>query len=660
MNKKLVLTGKAVLSTVMASTMACSMLSTNIFAQEPEVVPEEETTVEKVPVEEEITTTEEVPEVIEETSEEATEIIEEPVEAPEVVTVPSDTVTPNEIVDTPTTYNLPPDDFGFNSLTEEQLRSKIQELLDKAANLFEENKYRPMTEDDYYSKKASAEAALADPTLSHEKLAWQAYYMANCINAMKTEHELSESAKQIVIINKEVAKLNSSEYQLDAWEVLTEALSTAISRINGDPDKDYSEDLANIQNLYETALKTKVDENLVALRNLVAECEVIVNNQYYSSKRINYTRDSYASFTNMLNEARKEVDKGETAIDPVLAQTLINGLTQAKNDLVVADENTEGQEYGINADWSNGWDGEVANYNKSVKIRGGSLYISGYTANADGTVTVTVKWENSGIDPVTGGMFYNVPKSAAYNKYDAEYSYRPFTEQDLKKTVKLTSTIQLADGNYDSSYIEVDPLVDNEVLNGFEKDFVVPAGSKIDLKLTQTGNTSDASYTSSLGTYYVPNIEPKDTTAPEVRVEYSTVDKTEGPVTVTISADEPIQDISGWTRVSENVLKKDYTTNTNESIDILDLAGNVKTVSVTVSNIVKPTDPSEPTNPTEPTNPSEIEEDKNKGTETKKEDSKKTDGTNTGVFAGTGLFIGSATVAAAGAGMLAFLKKRKK
>ena len=53
MNKKLFLTGKAVLSTVMASTMACSMLSTNILAQEPEVVPEEETTVEKTPVEEE-------------------------------------------------------------------------------------------------------------------------------------------------------------------------------------------------------------------------------------------------------------------------------------------------------------------------------------------------------------------------------------------------------------------------------------------------------------------------------------------------------------------------------------------------------------------------------------------------------------------------------
>lgn len=75
MNKKLVLTGKAVLSTVMASTMACSMLSTNILAQEPEVVPEEETTVEKTPVEVETTATEE-----------ATEVVEEPTETPEEAT----------------------------------------------------------------------------------------------------------------------------------------------------------------------------------------------------------------------------------------------------------------------------------------------------------------------------------------------------------------------------------------------------------------------------------------------------------------------------------------------------------------------------------------------------------------------------------------------
>lgn len=564
MNKKLVLTGKAVLSTVMASTMACSMLSTNILAQEPEVVPEEETTVEKTPVEEEPT----------ETPEEATGGNEE--------TTPSNAITTNEIVDTPTTYSFP---SGYDDAwTEQQLRDEIQRLLDEAASLYEENKYRPSTENDYIRIKATAEAALADTTLAKDKLAWQAYYMSNCIKAMNTaQNVLSESAKQIVIINKEVAKLNPSEYQLDAWEALTDALNASIGRINGNATNDFSEDLANIQSLYEAVLQTKVDENLVTLRDLVAECEVIVNNQYYPLRRVNYTRDSYANFTNALNEARTEVNKGETTIDPAVAQTLIDNLTQAKNNLVVVDENTEGQEYGINDKWLNGWDGDYANYNKSALVRGGSLYISGYKANGDGTVTVTVKWENSGIDPVTGGMFYNVPKQAAYNKYDAEYSYRPFEENDLKNGVKLTSTVELPDGDTDYSAIKVDPLNDDEVLNGFEKEFVVPAGSKINLTLTQKGTTSKAAYTLSLGTYYVPTEaeNPADTTAPTVELSY---EMTEEGVKVTLTANEAIQSIDGWTKVSDTQYQRVYAGAVDETITVYDLAGNKAEVQLTLAD----------------------------------------------------------------------------
>lgn len=629
MNKKLVLTGKAVLSTVMASTMACSMLSTNILAQEPEVVPEEETTVEKTPVEEEPT----------ETPEEATGGNEE--------TTPSNAITTNEIVDTPTTYSFP---SGYDDAwTEQQLRDEIQRLLNEAASLYEENKYRPSTENDYITKKATAEAALADTTLPKDKLAWQAKYMSGCIKAMNTaQNVLSESAKQIVIINKEVAKLNPSKYQLDAWEALSSALSSAIGRINGNATNDFSEDLANIQSLYEAVLQTKVDENLVTLRDLVAECEVIVNNQYYPS-RVNYTRDSYANFTNALNEARTEVNKGETTIDPAVAQTLIDNLTQAKNNLVVVDENTEGQEYGINDKWLNDWDGDYANYNKSALVRGGSLYISGYKANGDGTVTVTVKWENSGIDPVTGGMFYNVPKQAAYNKYDAEYSYRPFEENDLKNGVKLTSTVELPDGDTDYSAIKVDPLNDDEVLNGFEKEFVVPAGSKINLTLTQKGTTSKAAYTLSLGTYYVPTeaedtvdkselkawidkinalnpddytqeswnklqgaldvaemfyeldglkqveinlvvdrleqnfnaLVPADKTAPTVELSY---EMTEEGVKVTLTANEAIQSIDGWTKVSDTQYQRVYAGAVDETITVYDLAGNKAEVQLTLAD----------------------------------------------------------------------------
>lgn len=250
---------------------------------------------------------------------------------------------------------------------------------------------------------------------------------------------------------------------------------------------------------------------------------------------------------------------------------------------MVVDENTEGQEYGINDKWLNGWNGDYANYNKSALVRGGSLYISGYKANGDGTVTVTVKWENSGIDPVTGGMFYNVPKQAAYNKYDAEYSYRPFEENDLKNGVKLTSTVELPDGDTDYSAIKVDPLNDDEVLNGFEKDFVVPAGSKINLTLTQKGTTSKAAYTLSLGTYYVPTEaeDPADTTAPTVELSY---EMTEEGVKVTLTANEAIQSIDGWTKVSDTQYQRVYAGAVDETITVYDLAGNKAEVQLTLAD----------------------------------------------------------------------------
>lgn len=609
MNKKLVLTGKAVLSTVMASTMACSMLSTNILAQEPEVVPEEETTVEKIPVEEETTATEE-----------ATEVVEEEAETPEIVTVPSNTVTSNEIVDTPTTYNLPPDDFGYNDLNEQELRSKIQELLNEAASLYEENKYRPSTENDYLKKKGTAEAALTDTTLSQEKLAWQAYYMGKCIEAMKTaQNVLSESAKQIVIINKEVAKLNPSEYQLDAWEALSSALSSAIARINGNASKDYSEDLANIQSLYETALQAKVDDNLVTLRDYVAICDDIVASQK-TDDAVNYDSNTWRTFINALNEAKAEIEKGSTTIDVEVFNKLYSALESAKNALVpISSEDSEGKETG------------VADYWSKARTYGGHVYVAGEKINGDGTTTLYINWVNDGINPITGEQEKSLDKSfisqhdnnlgiyAMVNRNDFGTSYNNW----VKKFRELSA---------------------DEVMNGFTGyEITVNTGDKVIIGIGNRESTFHGTF--SAGVYQT---KTPDTTAPGVSVDYSTVDKTEGPVTVTITADEPIQDIPGWTRVSENVLKKDYTANINESIDVLDLAGNVRTVSVTISNIVKPSDPSG------------TGEDKNQGTETKKEESKKTDGTNTGVFVGTGLFAGSATAAAAGASLLAFLKKRKK
>ena len=76
-----------------------------------------------------------------------------------------------------------------------------------------------------------------------------------------------------------------------------------------------------------------------------------------------------------------------------------------------------------------------------------------------------------------------------------------------------------------------------------------------------------------------------DLTAPSVTVSYSTTSNTSGPVTVTITGNEDLQDIDGWTRVDAKTFTKVYTANTNEFITVKDLAGNSTYKNIRINNI---------------------------------------------------------------------------
>ncbi len=643
MNKKLVLTGKAVLSTVMASTMACSMLSTNILAQEPEVVPEEETTVEKTSVEEE-----------------ATEVVEEPTETPEEATggneetTLNDTTTVNEVADSPvvlaesslkqsTNYPKP----EYEQYTVEELKSMLSEKINEVKNLWETNGGY-----DYYKDNRNIETVLKYLVKAEEYLAegnstamtfsWRVYEMTNAVKTLTSDANiLTEIDKKIYELNKEKESLNEADYTAESWKAYADKLSEAMTKVNGsgtseETKQQYYDEIVALKNAL-----VKVDQNLVKLKDLVLECEEIANNQK-TENAINYDGNTWRDFITKLNAAREEINKGETTIDEDTFNKLYNELVTAKNALVPVEGNTEGKETGTSEFW------QKSNFTSKYSYYGGQVYVAGEKTNGNGTTTLYINWVNNGINALTGDMFTN---SSSQTRWPKGESYRPFEQQDIERYDRdgTFGIFAMINKNVSGEHIannvrRLRDLTDEELLNGFTGLAVtVNTGDQVIIGIGM--NPGKWIGTFSAGVYQT---KTPDTTAPEVKVSYSTVDKTEGPVTVTITADEPIQDIPGWTRVSENVLKKDYTVNTNESVDVLDLAGNVRTVSVTVSNIVKPSDPSG------------TEEDKNQGTETKKEESKKTDGTNTGVFVGTGLFAGSATAAAAGAGLLAFLKKRKK
>lgn len=71
-------------------------------------------------------------------------------------------------------------------------------------------------------------------------------------------------------------------------------------------------------------------------------------------------------------------------------------------------------------------------------------------------------------------------------------------------------------------------------------------------------------------------------------VSYSTIEKTNQDVIVTISSNKELKEVAGWLlSENKNTLTKIYTKNLNEDIDIFDIQGNSIKVNVNVSNIDK-------------------------------------------------------------------------
>ena len=84
---------------------------------------------------------------------------------------------------------------------------------------------------------------------------------------------------------------------------------------------------------------------------------------------------------------------------------------------------------------------------------------------------------------------------------------------------------------------------------------------------------------------HLPLSESVDMIPPQVKVEYSTKEITEGNVivTVTITANEEVQELEGWTLSSDKkTLTKEYNTATEETVVIKDIAGNETKVEIKV------------------------------------------------------------------------------
>ena len=78
-----------------------------------------------------------------------------------------------------------------------------------------------------------------------------------------------------------------------------------------------------------------------------------------------------------------------------------------------------------------------------------------------------------------------------------------------------------------------------------------------------------------------------DVVAPILSIDYSTTEFTHQGVTVTISANEKLKSLPGWTLSSDaKKLSCKYTENAEETIGVRDAAGNESTISIKIENIL--------------------------------------------------------------------------
>ena len=215
-------------------------------------------------------------------------------------------------------------------------------------------------------------------------------------------------------------------------------------------------------------------------------------------------------------------------------------------------------------------------------------YKKTYTSNAKEDVTV---YDMAGNKTVVTVEVTNIDKTAP--EVEATYSTKELTNGSVEVTLTANEDVRSVSGF---------TKVDNRT---YKKTYTSNAKEDVTV-YDMAGNKT-------VVTVEVTNI---DKTAPEVKATYSTKEITYDAVEVTLTANENVQAIEGFTKVDDRTYKKTFAKNTDINVDVFDIAGNKTVVNISITNITeKPTVPEEPetpvtppTEPVTPESPSAVEE----------------------------------------------------
>lgn len=460
---------------------------------------------------------------------------------------------------------------GKEDQTTDVYRDQIQKLVVVVNSIYKMGDYTFTIDSSVASALSDAEKKLSDPESTINKLSWSEYYLANAVKSLSTEtNKLSDLEKEIYQIIVEAGNIDTSVYTADSWAAYEKACTSARGKVNGNfNDTEMQKVLDELKALKEALVK--VDPNLVTLKKLAEEMGAVVYEDY--------TRETWRAFKNAIYNVEVKLRENTTTIEEDEFNTLKTAVETAYAGLV---KGTEGTEYGEHlrdplANPVDVWKTKETNWN----TKGGQLYVSKEAANSDGTTTLTVTWVNDGLDPEYGGLMHNV---GIFNK--EEWTTREFSADDWTYVKWLSAVVVSEDSQktlrWDAESTEPVERIEEcngfpeEMRAGFTKEITVPTGAVVTLELGGYDNARIPARTYSLGAYHT---ESADRIAPVVAVA---VDAGKKAATVTLSANEPIQDVEGWTRVDETTLKKEYTENGTYKVTVADIAGNETVVTFEV------------------------------------------------------------------------------
>ena len=156
-------------------------------------------------------------------------------------------------------------------------------------------------------------------------------------------------------------------------------------------------------------------------------------------------------------------------------------------------------------------------------------------------------------------------------KVSIRYSITEPTNQNVIVTITANEALQNVDGWNLSE--------DKKILTKEYTENTPEEGEKIEVKDLAGNSTEEET---------IVKITNIDKIAPIAEVNYYPNSSTDENVTVTIKANEPIQEVEGWDLSEDKTtLAKIYVNNKTEEIEIKDLVGNSQKVIVKITNIVR-------------------------------------------------------------------------